>query len=105
MRTIIPLAFLFTFVATVLALQNTIPVTMRFMLWEYKGSIAPLILVSIAVGSALAFILAVRYRWYLVYEVQRLSAAVEARDARIRILNEQKSVQKFERKSHLRKEK
>jgi uncharacterized integral membrane protein len=105
MRTIIPLAFLFTFVATVLALQNTIPVTMRFMLWEYKGSIAPLILLSIAVGLAMAFILAVRYRWYLVHEVHRLSAAVEARDARIRILNEQKLVQEFARKSLLPKEK
>jgi uncharacterized integral membrane protein len=103
MRTILPLAFLFTFVATVLALQNTISVTMRFMLWEYKGSIAPLILVSIAVGAALAFILVVQYRWYLLYEVQRLSAAVEARDARIRILKEQKLVQKFQRKSRFPK--
>jgi putative membrane protein len=67
----------------VLALQNTTPVTVRFLLWEYDSSLLLMILGAAALGFVLALLSAVAPLWRRTRELQGLSRTVISQAARI----------------------
>ena len=60
----------------VLALQNTTPVTVRFLLWQYDSSLLLVILEAAALGFILALLLAVAPLWRRTRELHSLSETV-----------------------------
>ncbi len=73
------------------ALQNTFPVTIQFLLWEYQTSLVLVILGSTAIGAALSAIAALGVRWRHGRETRLLTAALE---------EERKRIAELERRVH-----
>ena len=65
------------------ALQNTFPVTIQFLFWEYQTSLVLVILGSTAIGAALSAIAALGARWRYGRETRLLTAALEEERKRI----------------------
>ncbi|MDH4082275.1 MAG: LapA family protein [Nitrospira sp.] len=65
------------------ALQNTFPVTIQFLFWEYQTSLVLVILGSTAIGAALSAIAALGVRWRHGRETRLLTTTLE--EARKRI--------------------
>jgi lipopolysaccharide assembly protein A len=65
------------------ALQNTFPVTIRFLFWEYQTSLVLVILGSTAIGAALSAIAALGVRWRHGRETRLLTTALEEERKRI----------------------
>ena len=73
------------------ALQNTFPVTIQFLFWEYHTSLVLVILGSTAIGAALSAIAALGARWRHGRETRLLTAALE---------EERKRIAELERRVH-----
>lgn len=65
------------------ALQNTFPVTIQFLFWEYQTSLVLVILGSTAIGAALSAIASLGTRWRHGRETRLLTAALEEERKRI----------------------
>ncbi|NJL18239.1 MAG: LapA family protein [Nitrospira sp.] len=65
------------------ALQNTFPVTIQFLFWEYQTSLVLVILGSTAIGAALSAIASLGARWRHGRETRVLTAALEEERKRI----------------------
>lgn len=65
------------------ALQNTFPVTIQFLFWEYQTSLVLVILGSTAIGAALSAIASLGARWRHGRETRLLTAALEEERKRI----------------------
>lgn len=65
------------------ALQNTFPVTVQFLFWEYQTSLVLVILGSTAIGAALSAIASLGARWRHGRETRLLTAALEEERKRI----------------------
>ena len=65
------------------ALQNTFPVTIQFLFWEYQTSLVLVILGSTAIGAGLSAIAALGARWRHGRETRLLTAALEEERKRI----------------------
>lgn len=67
----------------VFALQNTFPVTVQFLFWEYQTSLVLVILSSTAIGAVLSAIASFGVRWRHGRETRALTAALEEERKRI----------------------
>jgi lipopolysaccharide assembly protein A len=67
----------------VFALQNTFPVTIQFLFWEYQTSLVLVILGSTAIGAALSAIASFGARWRHGRETRLLTAALAEERKRI----------------------
>lgn len=67
----------------VFALQNTFPVTIQFLLWEYHTSLVLVILGSTAIGAAFSALASLGARWRHGRETRLLTAALEEERKRI----------------------
>jgi uncharacterized integral membrane protein len=65
------------------ALQNTFPVTIQFLFWEYQTSLVLVILGSTAIGAALSAIAALGVRWRHGRETRLLTTALQEERKRI----------------------
>jgi putative membrane protein len=65
------------------ALQNTFPVTVQFLFWDYQTSLVLVILGSTAIGAALSAIASLGARWRHGRETRLLTAALEEERKRI----------------------
>ncbi|QPD05224.1 MAG: hypothetical protein Nkreftii_002998 [Candidatus Nitrospira kreftii] len=65
------------------ALQNTFPVTVQFLFWEYQTSLVLVILGSTAIGAALSAIASIGARWRHGRETRLLTAALQEERKRI----------------------
>jgi lipopolysaccharide assembly protein A len=65
------------------ALQNTFPVTVQFLFWEYQTSLVLVILGSTAIGAALSAIVSIGARWRHGRETRLLTAALQEERKRI----------------------
>ena len=59
MRSSAILALFIATVAVVFALQNAVPVTVLFLTWRFEGSLALILLVTLALGVFLGLILSI----------------------------------------------
>lgn len=50
------LALLIAIVAVIFALQNTATTTVRFLVWQFQGSLALLLLIALAAGALASFL-------------------------------------------------
>ncbi len=53
MRFYLVLALIISIVAVIFALQNAVPVTIAFMIWQFEGSLALVLLLTLVLGSLL----------------------------------------------------
>jgi len=67
----------------VFALQNTFPVTVQFLFWEYQTSLVLVILSSTAIGAALSALASLGTRWRHTRETRALLATLEEERKRI----------------------
>jgi uncharacterized integral membrane protein len=65
------------------ALQNTFPVTIQFLFWEYQTSLVLVILGSTAIGAALSAIASLGVRWRHGRETRLLTTALQEERKRI----------------------
>jgi len=69
MQIFIFLALFIAFIAVIFAVQNTLIVTVSFLLWKFNGSLALVLLLAIAVGALISFLASspalVRGKWSL----------------------------------------
>jgi putative membrane protein len=81
MQIFIVIALLISIVAVVFALQNLVPVTISFFFWSIHGSLALVLLVSIAAGVLISLLASlpglIRVRWVAASQRKKL-AALEA---------------------------
>ncbi len=88
MSTIV-LALLLAVVVAVFALQNTEAVSIQFLLWDYQTSLVLVILGSACGGVALALLASLGARWKTTRHRRELLDTIEAKETRIRQLEEQ----------------
>ncbi|MDH4304357.1 MAG: LapA family protein [Nitrospira sp.] len=77
------LALILAILIAVFALQNTFPVTVQFLVWEYQTSLVLVILTSTAIGAALSGIASLGARWRHARETHALIASLEEERKRI----------------------
>jgi lipopolysaccharide assembly protein A len=69
MQIFIFLALFIAVIAVIFAVQNTLIVTVSFLLWKFNGSLALVLLLAIAVGALISFLASspalVRGKWSL----------------------------------------
>jgi uncharacterized integral membrane protein len=68
------------------ALQNTTPVTVRFLFWQYDSSLLLVIVGAVTLGVLMAFLLAIAPVLRRARQFQYLSTTVASQGARIRRL-------------------
>lgn len=56
MQIFVFLALFIAVIAVIFALQNTLPVTISFLFWQFHGSLALVLLVALAVGAVISFL-------------------------------------------------
>jgi uncharacterized integral membrane protein len=56
MQIFVFLALIIAVIAVIFALQNTLPVTITLLFWQFHGSLALVLLVSLAVGAVTSFL-------------------------------------------------
>jgi putative membrane protein len=56
MQIFLILALIIAFIAVIFALQNPVTVVGTFLFWQFHGSLALLLIVSLAVGALIAFL-------------------------------------------------
>lgn len=77
------LAFLLALVTAAFALQNTDPVSVQFLVWQYDTSLVLVILGSLAIGAILAVIASIGPWWKRIRHIHTLVATMEEQKARI----------------------
>jgi len=69
MQIFIFLALIIAIIAVIFALQNTLIVTVSFIIWKFTGSLALVLLLALAVGALISFLASlpaiVRGKWSL----------------------------------------
>ena len=83
------LALVLAMVTALFALQNTDMVTVQFLFWEHQTSLVLVILGSAGSGIALALLASLGGRWKSHRTRRSLEAGVQAKDERIRALEEE----------------
>lgn len=72
--------------AVVFSLQNTAPVTIQFLVWEYQTSLVLLILGALAVGAGLAYIASLGSHLRRTRQIHQLQDTVASQGSRIHAL-------------------
>lgn len=71
------LALILALITATFAFQNTIPVTLHLLKWEFHGSLALVSLVIFAVGFFANFLIslasAIRYRWIIYHQNKKIN--------------------------------
>jgi uncharacterized integral membrane protein len=81
-------AFLFAILMAVFALQNTLTVHVRFLVWEYETPLVLIILGSAMLGATLTFVTSLGPRIKRARETRQLEQTVQSQGERIRQLEE-----------------
>jgi uncharacterized integral membrane protein len=79
-------ALLFAILIAVFALQNTVTVNVRFLVWEYETSLVLIILGSAMLGAILTFVASLGPRIRHARETKQLEQTVQSQGERIRQL-------------------
>jgi putative membrane protein len=70
-------ALIIAILAIIFAIQNNSPTEVSFFLWQFKGSLALVLLISMAVGALISFLASlptnIRVRWALRNQRKRLA--------------------------------
>lgn len=77
-------AFLFAILIAVFALQNTVTVNVRLLVWEYETSLVLIILGSAMLGAILTFVASLGPRIRRAREARQLEQTVQSQGERIR---------------------
>jgi lipopolysaccharide assembly protein A len=101
MIVLVILALLISGLAIIFALQNIAPVTVTFFLWSFHGSLALVLLASVAVGVLICLLAAlpglVRGRWTTGSQKKKLSQLETQRSETLRRAEEaEKEVKELE---------
>ncbi|MDP3090576.1 MAG: lipopolysaccharide assembly protein LapA domain-containing protein [Nitrospira sp.] len=80
------IAFLFAILIAVFALQNTVAVTVHFLLWDYDTSLVLIILGSAMLGALLTFLASLGPRFTRAKQTRQLEETVRSQGERIRDL-------------------
>lgn len=69
MQIFLILALVLALIAVIFALQNTVPITVSFLFWQFHGSLALVLIISLAAGVLITALFVVpellRGRWLL----------------------------------------
>jgi lipopolysaccharide assembly protein A len=80
------IAFLFAILIAVFALQNTVAVSVHFLVWDYDTSLVLIILGSAMLGAMLTFLASLGPRFKRARHTRQLEETVRSQGERIREL-------------------
>ncbi|MDO9116578.1 MAG: LapA family protein [Nitrospira sp.] len=80
------IALLFAILIAVFALQNTVAVTVHFLVWDYDTSLVLIILGSAMLGALLTFLASLGPRFTRAKQTRQLEETVRSQGERIRDL-------------------
>ena len=76
MQLVTIVAILFAIVGVLFALQNTVPVTVDFMLWSFDSSLALVLLLALALGGVIVSLVStpatIRRQWTIMRQQSRI---------------------------------
>jgi putative membrane protein len=56
MQVLLILSFIIAFLAIIFAIQNDAPVTIEFLVWETRGSLALVLFIALLAGASIAYL-------------------------------------------------